>query len=151
MFNKNTVLISGACLFRETRGKRRWFIVKQGEEEGWEIPKIIVRKGESSVRAVLRMIGEKGGISAKVLEEAGRAGGTATINGRVLPQRHIYYLMLTKLTPGEAIGFTQHQWLEYSKASKKLASKRERQILKSANEVLKKWKKEHERKRKKLQ
>jgi ADP-ribose pyrophosphatase YjhB (NUDIX family) len=147
MFNKNLVLISGACLFKETRGKRRWFIVKQTDEDGWEVPKVLVRKGESSVRAALRMIGEKGGITARVLEEAGRAGGVTTTNGKTLPQRHIYYLMLTKLAADETIGFPEFAWLEYAKATRKLNSKREKQMLKAANEVLKKWKKEREKRR----
>jgi len=140
MIDKNTVLISGACLFREVRGKRQWFLVKQTKAGEWEIPKVLTRKGESSVRAALR-------ISARVLEEAGRAGGATTINGKTLPQRHIYYLMLTKTTPVESIGFPESAWLDYSNAVKKLSSKREKQMLKSAREVLEKWKKANQKKR----
>ncbi len=147
MIDKNTVLISGACLFREVRGKRQWFLVKQTKAGEWEIPKVLTRKGESSVRAALRMMGEKAGISARVLEEAGRAGGATTINGKTLPQRHIYYLMLTKTTPVESIGFPESAWLDYSNAVKKLSSKREKQMLKSAREVLEKWKKANQKKR----
>ena len=33
--------------------------------------------------------------------------GGLTINGKTLPQRHIYYLMLTKTTPVESIGFPE--------------------------------------------
>ena len=93
------------------------------------------------------MMGEKAGISARVLEEAGRAGGATTINGKTLPQRHIYYLMLTKTTPVESIGFPESAWLDYSNAVKKLSSKREKQMLKSAREVLEKWKKANQKKR----
>jgi len=105
MFNKNLVLISGACTFREVKGQNRWFLIKLPDLEEWEIPKVLVRKGESSVRAALRMMGEKGGMTTRVLEEAGRAGGVTTINGRTFPQRHIYYLMVAKSMAGEAIGF----------------------------------------------
>jgi hypothetical protein len=35
-------------------------------------------------------------MDTQVLEEAGRAGGSATINGKVVPQRHLYYIMLFK-------------------------------------------------------
>src|SRR3989344_4156050 len=147
MIDKNTVLISGACLFREVRGKRQWFLVKQTKAGEREIPKVLTRKGESSVRAALRMMSEKAGISARVLEEAGRAGGATTINGKTLPQRHIYYLMLTKTTPVESIGFPESAWLDYSNAVKKLSSKREKQMLKSAREVLEKWKKANQKKR----
>lgn len=140
--DKNLVLVSGAVVFREGRGKRRWFIVKQGEDEEWEIPKVFVRKGESSVRASIRMMGEQGGMSTQVLEEAGRSGGVATINGKVLPQRHLYYLMIYLSGVREAIGFEKYKWLVYADAVRKLSSKRERVILRQARKELGKWKRE---------
>ncbi|KKQ52967.1 hypothetical protein A2865_01995 [Candidatus Woesebacteria bacterium RIFCSPHIGHO2_01_FULL_39_17] len=147
MLDKNTVLVSAACVFKDVKGKPRWFFVKQGDVEGWEIPKVLVRKGESSVRAALRMMGEKGGMSTRVLEEAGRAGGATTINGRSLPQRHIYYLMVARSLAGEAIGFPEFLWLEYSKALKRIDSKRDKTMLKAAKETLEKLKKENQRKK----
>ena len=147
--DKNTVLLSVACLYKETKGKLRWFIVKQSEVDGWEIPKVLVRKGESSVRAALRMMGEKGGMATRVLEEAGRSGGVTTINGRTLPQRHLYYLMVTKNSSSEAIGFPEYLWVEYANAVRKMSLKRDRLMLKAARKTLIKWKKERIRKRKK--
>ncbi|MCH7641557.1 NUDIX domain-containing protein [Patescibacteria group bacterium] len=137
----NLVLVSGAVVFKEGRGKRRWFIVMQGEEDGWEIPKVFVRKGESSVRAALRMMGEQGGMTTQVLEEAGRAGGVTTVNEKILPQRHLYYLMVLLSETSEAIGFDKFQWLEYAKAVRALSSKRERVMLRQARKELRKWKK----------
>ncbi|KKQ37293.1 MAG: hypothetical protein US53_C0022G0008 [Candidatus Woesebacteria bacterium GW2011_GWA1_37_7] len=139
--DKNTVLVAGAIVFREVSNKPLWLVVKQGEDEGWEFPKTIVRKGESSVRTVLRLMGEKASISARVLEEAGRAGGVTTINSKTLPQRHIFYLMVAKASSGKPIGFSDSSWIEYQKAVKKLASKREMTMLKQAKDEYKKWKK----------
>jgi ADP-ribose pyrophosphatase YjhB (NUDIX family) len=65
--NKNLVLVSGAIVFKEKRKKTTWFLSRQKDTDGWEIPKVLVRKGESSVRAALRMMGEKGGMTSKVL------------------------------------------------------------------------------------
>jgi len=141
---ENIVLVSGAILFRKGKGKSRWLVAKQSDEEGWEFPKVVVRKGESSVRAALRMMGEKGGMTTQILEEAGRAGGVATVNGRILPQRHLYYLMVLKAPPGEAIGFAEHQWLEYAKAVRKLSSKREQMMLRQARKEYRVWKKDME-------
>jgi len=131
--NKNIVLVAGACIFKENRGKIKWFLVKQSADEEWEIPKVLVRKGESSVRSVLRMMGEKGNMTTRVLEEAGRFGGITTLNGKRLPQRHIYYLMLEKSQSEEAIGFTDSNWFEYSKSLRLISSKREKSVLKAAN------------------
>jgi hypothetical protein len=139
--NKNMVLVSGACIFKEARGNIKWFIVKQNGEDDWEIPKVLVRKGESSVRGALRMMGEKGNMTTRVLEEAGRYGGVTTVNGKKLPQRYIYYLMLSRASSGEAIGFSENVWLDFGKAVKKLYSKREKSVLKLANRELSRIKK----------
>jgi len=136
MMDKNLVLTSGAIVFKDDKGLYV-FIVKNTEEEGWELPKVIVRKGESSVRAALRMMGEKAAMTTKVLEEVGRSGGVTTVNGKILPQRHLYYLMVHKISGNEVIGFPESLWLEYSKAIKKLSSKREIGMVKSARDMYK--------------
>jgi len=154
--NKDLVLISGAIVYRATKGKKRWFLAKQFEEGGeWEIPKIIVRKAESSARGAMRLMLEQGGMDTQVLEEAGRAGGSATIGGKVVPQRHLYYIMLFKEREedeeeedkkGEKereimLGFTESGWFEYAQAVRKLRSKRERLMLKQGRKELRKWEK----------
>lgn len=147
--DKNQVLVAGATLFRNPKEDMEWFITKSVADNKWELPKVIVRKGESSVRAVLRIMGEKGGMTTRVLEEAGRAGGVTTVGGKTIPQRHIYYLMLLKSTAGEPIGFGESEWLDFAGAVKKLSSKREQTVLKQAREEYKKWKKAREARRKK--
>lgn len=145
MIDENLVIISVSALFKEKNGKRQWFVVRQSEEEGWELPKVLVRKRESSPKAVIRLMGEDGGISAKILEEAGRAGGVTTVNGKVLPQRHIYYLMRYDHSAGEVLGFDEYDWLEYARAVSRLFSKRDKLMLKLAKKELIKWKKEREK------
>ncbi len=138
--NKNLILISGAIVYKDSRGKRRWFVIKVADENKWEFPKTLVRKAESSARGSLRMMGEQGGMTTQVLEEAGRAGGVTTMNGKTFPQRHLYYL-LKWLSAGEPIGFEKSIWLEYAKALRKLATKREQTMLRQANKELKAWEK----------
>src|SRR3972149_6514226 len=140
---KNTILlISGAIIFRDSRGRRKFLVVKSKDEEGWEIPKMTVRRGESSVRAAIRMTGEQAGMNVRVLEEAGRYSGTTVINGKTIPQKHLYYLMLQK-SGGEILGFEKFEWLEYDKAFKRIGTKREKEMLKNAKAVLKEWEKTH--------
>ncbi len=153
--NKNLVLISGAIVYRATKGKKRWFLVRQSEEsDEWEIPKIIARKAESSARAAMRLMIEQGGMDTQVLEEAGRAGGSATINGKVVPQRYLYYIMLLKEGEEEeeekkgekVLGFEESDWFEYAQAVRKLRSKRERLMLKQGRKERRKWEKEEKNK-----
>ena len=149
LMDKNLVLISGAIVYRYQNDKVEWFLVRHQDTNEWEIPKVTVRKGESSVRAALRIMGEKGAMTTRVLEEAGRAGGTTTLNGKTVPQRYIYYLMVLKLSSKEPIGFQSYEWFEYPKAIKKLSSKRETSMLRDAKDTYKKWKKERKARRKK--
>ena len=141
MKKNNQITVSGAIVFKEYRRKKLFMVVKQSEEGKWEIPKVAVRRGESSVRASLRMIGEMAGMNARVLEEAGRTTAVATINGKSIPQKSYYYLLIHK-AGGEILGFQDFVWLEYGKALKKLELKREKEMLRGAKDVLKKWEKE---------
>jgi len=142
---KNLILISGAVVVRKERRKDKWFLIKNIKDGNWELPKIIVRKTESSVRGVIRMTGEQGGMRARVLEEAGRYNATVTASGRQISQKYIYYLMLYRADSGENIGFEEPLWLDYSQALKKLSSKKEKQILNKAKAVLKEWEKERKK------
>jgi len=145
MNNKNNqqITIGGAIVFRENRGKRQFLLVKTKEDGDWEIPKVVVRKGESSVRSVIRLTGEQGGMTVRVLEEAGRSTGTTILNGKSIPQKYYYYLMLQKGGNSDLIGFIEFKWLEYAEAVKKVPLKREKDMFNQAREVLKLWEKTH--------
>jgi len=147
MNKKQILLVGGALVFKDARKKRTFLLTKQNEDSEWEIPKITVRRGESSVRAVIRMTGEMAQLNAKVLEEAGRASGAATLNGKVIPQKYYYYLMMLKAGGTEPIGFFDSKWMEFSKALKALTLKREKDILKEGKKVLKEWEKLHPKKK----
>ncbi len=141
--NNQQVLIGGAVVFRDNRGKRQYLIVKSKEDGDWEIPKVTVRRGESSVRAVIRLTGEQGGITARVLEEAGRYTGNVIVNGNSISQKYYYYLMFQKGGSSELIGFADYKWVEASDVTKKIESKKEIEMFKSAREVLKEWETTH--------
>jgi len=136
----NNILIGGALIYKESRGKRFYWLVND-KEGRWEIPKVTVRRGESSPRAVIRMAGEQAGMNARILEEAGRGSGVVVVNGKTLIQKTYYYLMVLK-SAGEVLGFAKYQWLDYKKAFKALYLKKEKDALRSAEEMLKQWEKE---------
>lgn len=137
------MLIGGAVVFRDHRGKRQFLLVKNSNEKGWEIPKITVRRGESSVRSVIRMMSEQGGMSVKVLEEAGRGSGAAVINAKPVSQKFYYYLMIQKGGSNDLIGFADFKWVQYADAIKKVELKKEKDIFRSGRDTLKEWEKTH--------
>jgi len=142
MASKDKLLLVGVAVVfnRDNRGKPRWFVIRQTADGEWELPKMAVRRGESSVRSVIRAMGEQGGMKVKVLEEVGRSGGAVTVNGKVVSQRYLYYLMLEK-GGGEVLGFEQYDWLDYPKAVRKLVTKRDKQMLMTARDMVKEMEK----------
>ena len=89
MKNNNEVLVGGTVVFKEGKAKKL-FLLSKNNEGNWEILKTTVRRGESSVRAVIRYTSEQGNMNARVLDEIGRASGNATINSRTVTQKFIY-------------------------------------------------------------
>ncbi len=136
----NHISIGGAVVYKEGRGKRYYWIVAD-KEGNWEIPKVTVRRGESSVRAVIRMTSEIVGMSARILEEVGRHTAVVLVNGMATPQRTYYYLLFLRAV-GEIMGFEKYQWMDFKKATKAVELKREKEALKSAEELIKRWEKE---------
>jgi ADP-ribose pyrophosphatase YjhB (NUDIX family) len=130
------LLVGSAIVYRRIKDKPVWFLVKQKEDSDWEIPKTNVRRGESSVRAVIRMMGEQAAMNVKVIEEVGRKAGAALIGGNTIPQRTLYYLMYCREAK-EVLAFAQTIWLEYPKAVKQLKDKKEQAMLKKAKDLLK--------------
>lgn len=139
----NNISIGGALVYKEGRGKRFYWIVAD-KDGNWEIPKVTVRRGESSVRAVVRMTSEIVGMNARILEEVGRHSGVVLVNGKAAPQKTYYYLMILK-TAGEIMGFEKYQWMDIKKATKAIELKREKDVLRQAEELVKKWEKERKK------
>lgn len=144
MKNNNEVLVGGAVVFKEGKGKKL-FLLSKNNDGDWEILKTIVRRGESSVRAVIRYTSEQGNMNARVLDEVGRASGTATVNTRTVTQKYIYYLLYFK-AGAEVMGLGEVDWFDKEQSMKKLALKREKDILKEANVMIKEWEKKHKKK-----
>jgi hypothetical protein len=145
MKNNNEVMVGGAVVFKEGKAKKL-FLLSKNNEGNWEILKTTVRRGESSVRSVIRYTSEQGNMNARVLDEVGRASGTATINSRAVSQKFIYYLMYFK-AGAEVSGLGEVSWFDKEQSMKKLTLKREKDILKEANSMIKEWEKTHKKKK----
>ncbi len=139
----SNISIGGAVVYKERRGKRYYWIVAD-KDGNWEIPKVAVRRGESSVRAVIRMTSEIVGMNARVLEEVGRHSTVVLVNGKATPQKTYYYLLLLKAVT-ELMGFEKYQWMDFKKATKAVGLKREKDTLREAEELIKKWEKERKK------
>lgn len=143
MVKNNQVFVGGALVFKDT-GRRHLFLITKGKAGDWEIPKATARRGESSVRAAIRLTGEQMGMDARVLEEVGRATGAVTVNGRVINQKIYYYIMIYK-SAGEIMGFEDTKWFDFVQAKKSVSLKKEKEALDGARRFLKEWAKKKEK------
>lgn len=128
-------LVSAACVYKKADDDVVWFLVREKEAGGWEIPRTIARTGESSVRAAIRAMGEQGGMRVKVLEEVGRHGGAAKIGEKIVTQRTLYYLIAHK-DGQEILGYVEAGWFEHPLALRKVSAKLDREMLKDARALL---------------
>ena len=140
----NEILVGGAVIFKEGRGKK-FFLLSKNAEGNWEILKTAARRGESSVRSVIRYTSEQGNMSTRVLNEVGRAVGAGTVNNRSITYKYIYYLMLFK-AGAEIAGLGEIAWFNKEQAVKKTTLKREKDMIKTANAMIKEWEKENKKK-----
>lgn len=143
--DKGEILIGGAVVFKEVNGKKMFLLSKNGEGE-FEILKSSVRRGESSVRAVIRYTSEQGNMNTRVLEEVGRASGAGNLNNKPVTYKYIYYLLYFKAGL-EISGIGDISWFDYSTSVKKLKLKREKDILKNASGMVKEWEKTKKKKK----
>ena len=129
-------ILAVPCVFRKKDEQVEWFLVKPETDSDWELPKIKVKPVESSVRASIRVMAEEGGMNAKVLEEIGRSGGAARVNGKIVTQRTLYYLMLCK-DGKESLAYADSVWVNHTSALKKAKSKKDIQMLKDGKALIK--------------
>ena len=137
------ILVSGAVVFHTRGGKTFWLLVKPGKDDTWQLPKGVVRRGESSVRTAIRTIDETLGIRGRVLEEAGRATINSTRDGHSFSRRIIYYLMQQKSKEPRDL-MTQFAWADFVRTHHKLSTAQEKRILNQARSLLSEWEKQEQ-------
>lgn len=135
----NEVLIGGAIIFKENKSKK-FYLLSKNSEGDWEIPKTTVRRGESSVRSVIRYTTEQGNMNTRVLDEVGRLSVANTINNKVVTQKTIYYLLYFK-AGAEIMGMGEINWFDYLNSVRKIKNKKELNLIKTANTMVKNWEK----------
>lgn len=143
--DKGEILVGGAVIFKEGKNKNLFLLNKNNDGE-WEILKSIVRRGESSVRSVIRYTSEQGNMNTRVLDEVGRGTSVGTANNKSITYKYIYYLLIFK-TGLEITGMGNISWFDYQTAAKKLKLKREKDMLKIASSMVKEWEKNKKKKK----
>lgn len=142
--DKGEILVGGAVIFKEGKGKKLFLLTKNNEGE-FEILKSIARRGESSVRSVIRYTSEQGNMNTKVLDEVGRSSNAGLLSNKIVTFKYIYYLLHFKAGI-EISGMGDISWYDYATAARKLKSKKEKTMLKTASSMIKEWEKKKKKK-----
>lgn len=129
-------LITAATIFRKKKGAVEWLVLKSEVKAPGTLPKGVVRRGESSVGAILRMLREEKGMAVEVLEESGRLASTSTKEGSKVSEKVIYYLIEELASSERGKPPLEEKWGQYAQVAK-LLTDRERKMLSQAKDVLK--------------
>lgn len=141
------ILVSAAVVYKEPlrkyNGKSRtsWLLVKAANDSEWQLPKGVVRRTESSVRAAIRTLSEVAGIRGRVLEEVGKISARSGKNGRILTKRTIYYLIQQR-GKDDIEASSKTVWVDPKNIRGKVKSATEKKMLTEARKVLTEWQKD---------
>lgn len=137
---EDEVLVSSAVVYKNRGGKNSWLLVKSGEEE-WQLPKSVVRRTESSVRAAIRTLSEMAGIRGRIIEEVGKSSVRSGKGSKALIRRTIFYLMQQRGKDGIE-GTARVVWVDPKNIRGKVKSATERKMLVEARKLLSEWQKD---------
>lgn len=138
-------LITGLTGYRLQNTKTEWLVTKATKDSDWELPKSGVRRGESSVSALIRAMQEEMGLKGRVLEESGRTNLIKTADGEQVNEKLLFYLVRTAPAEETKGRFAEKRWAGYTQAHKLLGLVREQKILEQAAEILKECRKENKK------
>lgn len=138
-------LITGLTAYRIINTKTEWLVTKTDKDSEWELPKSLVRRGESSVSALIRAMQDDMGLKGRIIEEAGRNSLVKKVDGEQVNEKHLYYVARTSVADETNGKFAEKKWTQFSRAQKLLGSVREQKILQLAQEVLKECRKENKK------
>ena len=143
-------IAAGGVVFKKEKGKLLWLIVQPKRNDSskpinWRLAKGIIEEGESTEATARREVEEEADIKVKVLDKIGKTTYFYSFKGKRIFKIIIFYLMQYQGKIGNGIDgveIEKIQWLPYQEAYQKLTFDSEKKILKQAQEILKKRKKQ---------
>jgi bis(5'-nucleosidyl)-tetraphosphatase len=128
---------AGIIVFK--RNKEIRYLLLHYESGHWDFPKGTIEEGENEKETALRELKEEAGINAKIIKDfKEKIQYFYREEGELVKKEVVFFLGETKeenvKLSYEHIGF---DWLNFEKAIERLTFKNSKEILKKANEFLK--------------
>jgi len=130
---------AGGVVFRNVGKKNQFLLIKPAGINRWQLPKGLIKNGESSKQTALREVKEEGGVEAKIVEKLGDSRYFFVWEGKKIFKSVAYFLMkYTKITKdGHDNEVDEAKFFPFEKANKILTFKDDKGMVKKANELLK--------------
>lgn len=120
--------------YKDEDGNFEWVIIKPSGRNQWRLPKGIIDKGETSLKAAEREVEEEAGIDVEVLGKIGQDKYFYVLGKDRIYKIVTYFLMRYIKEAKGPLSWETEQilWLPYEEAFEKLSFKGEKEILKKA-------------------
>ena len=134
---------AGGVAFRRQGGQIEAALISVGEPERWQLPKGVVRKGETTQAAALREVREETGLETELVElieqiEYWYYGGGRQ-GQRVRIHKHVHFYLLCCLGGSLAdhdYEVNEARWFEIGQAVAQLAFESEKKVARKAAEII---------------
>lgn len=130
---------AGGVVFKKKGRELLWLLIKPKGSKEWCFPKGDVNRGENSVAAAKREVIEEAGIETQVIDKAGEIKFFFTEKKQKIFKVVVFYLMEYLAKDGQinTKEVEKTTWLSSVAARKKLAFKKEKELLDQALKVFK--------------
>jgi len=130
---------AGGLVFKKKGRSLSWLLIKPKGSQDWRLPKGHINKGENSVAAAKREVTEEAGIETQVIERVGEIKFFFTEKKQKVFKTVTFYLMqyLKKNGQIDSKEVEKTTWLSTISARKKLAFKKEKDLLDQALKIFK--------------
>ena len=130
---------AGGAVYKRKKKETLWLIIKPKSYERWQLPKGMIDKGETSLKAAVREVKEEGGVVVKAGEKIDAIQYFFVFEGKKVFKTVTYFLMEyqkeSKAGPDKN-EIDEVAFLSFKEAFNKLSFKADKDILSKAKETL---------------
>ncbi len=133
-----TLKSAGGVVYKKDKNTIKWLIIKPAGKKEWRLPKGLIEKNETSVKAAMREVEEEGGVKAAIKEKIGEIKYFYTQDNQKVLKTVIFFLMeyLEGDTKGHDAEVDKAIFVDFDKAYNQLTYETEKEILAQAHEIL---------------
>jgi len=135
---------AGGAVFKKEDRQILWLLIKPKPSKefpsnsSWRLPKGLLEEGEKSIEAAVREVEEETGVKAKIIQKIETGSWFFVLNKERIFKTATYFLMeaIEENNRHDQLEVEEVAWFPANQALEKITLKRERQILRKAQDFL---------------